>query len=104
MGYESGKGLGKKSDGRLVPVQIKKNIGRNGIGIGAVVTTAGSSEGIILPSSEYWTKVAEATTVTEDRLSVSVSPPKIERRLFCDKDDDVVVFSSTLQTRLTKST
>ncbi len=96
MGYESGKGLGKKADGRLVPVQIKRNIGRNGIGLGsappptaAIVATAGHDAGDI-PSSEYWTKVAEATAVTTTtvtRLSVSISPPKIERRLFFDNDD-----------------
>ena len=97
MGYESGKGLGKKADGRLVPVQIKRNIGRNGIGLGSappptaavVVATAGHDAGDI-PSSEYWTKVAEATavtTTTATRLSVSISPPKIERRLFFDNDD-----------------
>jgi len=94
MGYESGKGLGKKAEGRLVPVQIAKNIGRNGVGLGcgrrpvtAVAADTGASD---LPSSEYWTKVAEAasavtaTTTTTTRLSVSISPPKIERRLFHD--------------------
>jgi hypothetical protein len=100
MGYESGKGLGKKADGRLVPVQIKKNVGKNGIGFGAaaadvVVADVATSTGDVLPSSEYWTQVAEATaavtTTTTARLSVSISPPpKIERRLFCDKDDVVV--------------
>ena len=124
MGYESGKGLGKKADGRIVPVQIKKNIGKNGIGFGAgdaavtddaVVTDAAVTDAAVtdvLPSSEYWTKVAEATatTATATRLSVSVSPPKIERRLFRDDNDDGccfdydVVVSSTLQTRLPKST
>lgn len=100
MGYESGKGLGKKADGRLVPVQIKKNIGKSGIGFGAAAA-AGSAVADAdasaddIPSSEYWTKVAEATaavtTTTTARLSVSISPPpKIERRLFCDKDDVVV--------------
>ena len=100
MGYESGKGLGKKADGRLVPVQIKKNVGKNGIGFGAAAA-AGSAVADAdasaddIPSSEYWTKVAEATaavtTTTTARLSVSISPPpKIERRLFCDKDDVVV--------------
>ena len=107
MGYESGKGLGKKADGRIVPVQIKKNIGKNGIGFGAGAVTD------VLPSSEYWTKVAEAAsavTATTTRLSVSISPPKIERRLFRDDNDDGccfdydVVVSSTLQTRLAKST
>ena len=100
MGYESGKGLGKKADGRLVPVQIKKNIGKNGVGFGAaaadVADVAASAD--VLPSSEYWTQVAEATAAvtttttatTATRLSVSISPPKIERRLFCDKDDVVV--------------
>ena len=97
MGYESGKGLGKKADGRLVPVQIKKNVGKSGIGFGAaaadvVVADVATSTGDVLPSSEYWTQVAEATAaVTATRLSVSISPPpKIERRLFCDKDDVVV--------------
>jgi len=111
MGYESGKGLGKKADGRLVPVQIKKNVGKNGIGFGAaaaadvvvadVATSAG--DGDVVPSSEeYWTQVAEATAAvtttttattatTATRLSVSISPPpKIERRLFCCDNDDVV--------------
>jgi hypothetical protein len=100
MGYESGKGLGKKADGRLVPVQIKKNVGKNGIGFGAaaadvVVADVATSTGDVLPSSEYWTQVAEATaavtTTTTARLSVSISPPpKIERRLFCCDNDDVV--------------
>ena len=95
MGYESGKGLGKKAEGRLVPVQIAKNIGRNGVGLGcgrrpvtAVAADTGASD---LPSSEYWTKVAaaaSAVTATTTRLSVSISPPKIERRLF--HDDGVV--------------
>ena len=92
MGYESGKGLGKKADGRLVPVQIKKNVGKNGIGFGAAPAAADAGADDI-PSSEYWTQVAEATAVTATRLSVSISPPKIpkiERRLFCDKDDVVV--------------
>jgi len=98
MGYESGKGLGKKADGRLVPVQIKKNIGKNGVGFGAaaadvVVADVATSAGDV-PSSEYWTQVAAeataVTTATTARLSVSISPPKIERRLFCDKDDVVV--------------
>ena len=100
MGYESGKGLGKKADGRLVPVQIKKNIGKNGVGFGAaaadVADVAASAD--VLPSSEYWTQVAEATAAvtttttatTATRLSVSISPPKIERRLFCCDNDDVV--------------
>ena len=108
MGYESGKGLGKKADGRLVPVQIKKNIGKSGIGFGAAVvvadvadvaTSTGAGD---VPSSEYWTQVAEATAAvtttttattatTATRLSVSISPPpKIERRLFCCDNDDVV--------------
>ena len=132
MGYESGKGLGKKADGRIVPVQIKKNIGKNGIGFGAAaavdVATVATVDAAaaaavdaaavtddVPSSSEYWTKVAaEATATTvKERISISVSPPpqkKIERRLFCEKDDDGccfdydVVVSSTLQTRLTKST
>jgi hypothetical protein len=99
MGYESGKGLGKKAEGRLVPVQITKNIGRNGVGLGcgrrpvtAVTIAADAGAGASdVPSSEYWTKVAEAasavTATTTTRLSVSISPPKIERRLF---HDDVV--------------
>ena len=101
MGYESGKGLGKKADGRLVPVQIKKNIGKNGIGFGAAVADvadvadAATSAGDIPSSEEYWTKVAEATAVTTTtRLSVSISPPRIERRLFCDKDDVVASVAS----------
>ena len=101
MGYESGKGLGKKADGRIVPVQIKKNIGKNGIGFGAAVADvadvadAATSAGDIPSSEEYWTKVAEATAVTTTtRLSVSISPPRIERRLFCDKDDVVASVAS----------
>ena len=99
MGYESGKGLGKNADGRLVPVQIKKNVGKNGIGFGAAVADVAdvaTSDGDVLPSSEYWTKVAEATAVTTTtRLSVSISPPpKIERRLFCDKDAVVASVAS----------
>ena len=103
MGYESGKGLGKNADGRLVPVQIKKNIGRNGVGLGcgsAVVDVAADVAADVVPSSEYWTKVAEeaaaatavtaTTATTTTRLSVSISPPKLERRLFCDQDDDGV--------------
>ena len=103
MGYESGKGLGKNADGRLVPVQIKKNIGRNGVGLGcgsAVVDVAAdvaADDSDVPPSSEYWTKVAEeatavtaTTATTTTRLSVSISPPKLERRLFCDQDDDGV--------------
>jgi hypothetical protein len=92
MGYESGKGLGKNADGRLVPVQIKKNIGRNGVGLGcaAAAVAAVAADASDVPSSEYWTKVAEAATTTTTRLSVSISPPKLERRLFCDQDDDGV--------------
>jgi hypothetical protein len=104
MGYESGKGLGKKADGRIVPVQIKRNVGKNGIGFGAAVADVAAdvadvatSAGDIPSSEEYWTKVAEATAVkatTATRLSVSISPPKIERRLFCDKDDVVASVAS----------
>ena len=100
MGYESGKGLGKKADGRLVPVQIKKNIGKNGVGFGAAVADVVVADvaADVLPSSEYWTQVAEATAAvttattatTATRLSVSISPPKIERRLFCCDKDDVI--------------
>ena len=92
MGYESGKGLGKKAEGRLVPVQITKNIGRNGVGLGCGrrPPAAAAADASDVPSSEYWTKVAEAAvsavtaTTTTTRLSVSISPPKIERRLFHD--------------------
>lgn len=135
MGYESGKGLGKKADGRLVPVQIKKNVGRNGVGLGlgsAVVDVADAvavvdvADAIALAvadtvidtttSSDYWTTHAHdgytqaqlfefakrafpraleqaAAAAVEPRLSVSVSPPKLERRLFhndCCCDDDGV--------------
>lgn len=87
MGYESSKGLGKKAEGRIVPVQITKNIGRNGVGLGsaaaAVTAVTVAADACDVPSSEYWTKVAEATTTTT-RLSVSISPPKLERRLFHD--------------------
>lgn len=105
MGYESGKGLGKKADGRIVPVQIQRNIGRNGIGLGsrhgAATAAAAAPSDDVHSSSEYWTKVAEATTAlpTAERLSVSVSPPKIERRLFCDENDD-----ESTTPRLAKST
>jgi hypothetical protein len=96
MGYESGKGLGKKAEGRLVPVQIAKNIGRNGVGLGCgrrpPAAAADAADASDVPSSEYWTKVAEAAvsavtaTTTTTRLSVSISPPKIERRLFHHDD------------------
>ena len=99
MGYESGKGLGKKAEGRLVPVQITKNIGRNGVGLGCGRRPpAAAADASDVPSSEYWTKVAEAAvsavtaTTTTTRLSVSISPPKIERRLF--HDDGVSVFKN----------
>jgi hypothetical protein len=113
MGYESGKGLGKKADGRLVPVQIKKNVGRNGIGLGSdacAVAVAAAVDAANPTSSDYWTthahegytkcafpkvleqiSLASAASAVEPRLSVSVSPPKLERRLFhdCCDDDDV---------------
>ena len=99
MGYESGKGLGKKAEGRLVPVQVTKNIGRNGVGLGCGRRPpAAAADASDVPSSEYWTKVAEAAvsavtaTTTTTRLSVSISPPKIERRLF--HDDGVSVFKN----------
>ena len=118
MGYESGKGLGKKAEGRIVPVQITRNIGRNGVGLGcgrrhvaavAVAPPPPPPE----TSADYWTiqahdalpdalKVAVATATAtaeepqqpepEQRLSVSISPPKLERRLF--HDDGVSVFKS----------
>jgi hypothetical protein len=112
MGYESGKGLGKKAEGRLVPVQIKKNIGKNGIGFGAAAGSAAAVADVAtsagdIPSSEYWTQVAEATAVTTattaTRLSVSISPPKIERRLFCDKDDVVVASVSSAPAKAASS-
>ena len=115
MGYESGKGLGKKADGRLVPVQIKKNIGKNGVGFGAAVADVADADVATsagdIPSSEYWTQVAEATaavttattTTTATRLSVSISPPKIERRLFCDKDDVVVASVSSAPAKAASS-
>ena len=112
MGYESGKGLGKKAEGRIVPVQIKKNIGRNGVGLGcgrpvvvAPPPPPETSAGDDATSADYWTiqahdalpdalKVAVATATAtaeepqqpepEQRLSVSISPPKLERRLFHD--------------------
>ena len=114
MGYESGKGLGKKAEGRIVPVQITRNIGRNGVGLGC-----GRRPVVVAPppppetSADYWTiqahdalpdalKVAVATATAtaeepqqpepEQRLSVSISPPKLERRLF--HDDGVSVFKS----------
>uniref|UniRef100_A0A6C0I2A4 G-patch domain-containing protein n=1 Tax=viral metagenome TaxID=1070528 RepID=A0A6C0I2A4_9ZZZZ len=129
MGYESGKGLGKKADGRLVPVQIKKNVGRNGVGLGSAVVAVADAVAVVdvadaialavvdTTSSDYWTthahdgytqaqlfefakrafpKALEQISVAaavEPRLSVSVSPPKLERRLFhndCCCDDDGV--------------
>jgi len=134
MGYESGKGLGKKADGQLVPVQIKKNIGRNGVGLGSAVVDVADAVAVVdvavaialavatdtvvdtTTSSDYWTthahdgynqaqlfefakrafpKALEQISVAaavEPRLSVSVSPPKLERRLFhndCCDDDGV---------------
>ena len=135
MGYESGKGLGKKADGRLVPVQIKKNVGRNGVGLGSAVVDVADAVAVVdvadaialavatdtvvdTTSSDYWTthahegytqaqllsfakstfpkaleQVPAAAAAVEPRLSVSVSPPKLERRLFhndCCDDDGVV--------------
>ena len=145
IGYESGKGLGKKAEGRLVPVQIKKNIGRNGVGLGccgvadaiadavavidvadavAVVDVANAIALAVVDvvdtvsSSDYWTTHAhdgytqaqllsfakrtfpkaleQAAAAVEPRLSVSVSPPMLERRLFhndcCDDGDASVVY------------
>ena len=127
MGYESGKGLGKKADGRLVPVQIKKNVGRNGVGLGSAVVDVAHAVAVVdvadaialavadtvvdtTTSSDYWTTHAhdgytqaqllsfakraleQTAAAAEPRLSVSVSPPKLERRLFhndCCDDDDV---------------
>jgi hypothetical protein len=109
MGYESGKGLGKKAEGQIVPVQITRNIGRNGVGLGCgrpvVVAPPPPPE----TSADYWTiqahdalpdalKVAAAAAATataeepQQRLSVSISPPKLERRLF--HDDGVSVLKS----------
>ena len=113
MGYESGKGLGKKADGRLIPVQITRNIGRNGVGLGCgrVAAVAVAPPPPPETSADYWTiqahdalpdalKVAAAAAAEEpqqqqqpeQRLSVSVSPPKLERRLF--HDDGISVFKS----------
>ena len=141
MGYESGKGLGKKADGRLVPVQIKKNVGRNGIGLGssdacavavaavaavAADAVAADADAVdVATSSDYWTthahegyikcafpkvleqiSVASAASAVEPRLSVSVSPPKLERRLFhdcCDDDDDDGVASVVYKMNMNKS-
>jgi len=128
MGYESGKGLGKKADGRLVPVQIKKNVGRNGVGLGSAVVDVAHAVAVVdvadaialavaddtvvdtTTSSDYWTTHAhegytqaqlltfakraleQTAAAVEPRLSVSVSPPKLERRLFhndCCDDDGV---------------
>ena len=126
MGYESGKGLGKKADGRLVPVQIKKNVGRNGVGLGSAVVDVADADAaaaavVDTTSSDYWTthahegytqaqlltfakcafpKALEQISVAaavEPRLSVSVSPPKLERRLFhndCCDDDGVASVGS----------
>ena len=121
MGYESGKGLGKKADGRLVPVQIKKNVGRNGVGLGSAVVDVADAV-VDTTSSDYWTthahegytqaqllsfakstfpkaleQVPAAAAAVEPRLSVSVSPPKLERRLFhndCCDDDGVASVGS----------
>jgi hypothetical protein len=136
MGYESGKGLGKKADGRLVPVQIKKNVGRNGIGLGsdacavavaaAVDVDVASVDAVVeTTSSDYWTthahegytkcafpkvleqiSLASAASAVEPRLSVSVSPPKLERRLFhdcCDDDDVASVGGCVYKMNMNKS-
>lgn len=142
MGYESGKGLGKKADGRLVPVQIKKNIGRNGVGLDSAVAVVAVADSAVVAvadaafadadavavdihaanptSSDYWTTHAHdgynqaqllefakhaleqapaVAAVVEPRLSVSVSPPKLERRLFhndCCDDDGVASVGSCI--------
>lgn len=128
MGYESGKGLGKKADGRLVPIQIKKNIGRNGIGLGSTAAAAPPPPpdtcalvDTTATSSDYWTTHAHdgyakcalptleleqisATAAVEPRLSVSVSPPKLERRLFHDECcNDGVASSSVYKMNKSKS-
>ena len=133
MGYESGKGLGKKADGRIVPVQIKKNVGRNGIGLGsdacvavaAVAAVAAAVDVDVATSSDYWTthahegytkcafpkvleqiSLASAASAVEPRLSVSVSPPKLERRLFhdcCDDDDVASVGGCVYKMNMNKS-
>jgi len=123
MGYESGKGLGKKADGRLVPVQITKNIGRNGVGLGcgrpvvAVAVAPPPALETLETSADYWTiqahdalpdalKVAAVAEEPqhqqqqEQRLSVSVSPPKLERRLFHHLyDDDSVAHVSVFKSK-----
>jgi hypothetical protein len=105
MGYESGKGLGKKADGRIVPVQVIKNIGKNGVGLGCGRRPVAVAPPALETSADYWTiqahdalpdalKVATAAQQPEQRLSVSVSPPKLERRLFCDKEDVIASVAS----------
>jgi len=116
MGYESGKGLGKKADGRIVPVQIKKNIGKNGVGFGATAATAAAAAAtadaaaaamIDAVVTQYWSNQAEKVAIKEVdavqyqaqaqqmRLSVSISPPpKLERKLFADDDEDDCVASA----------
>ena len=151
IGYESGKGLGKKAEGRLVPVQIKKNIGRNGVGLGccgvadaiadavavidvadavAVVDVANAIALAVVDvvdtvsSSDYWTthahdgytqaqllsfakcafpKALEQAAAVEPRLSVSVSPPMLERRLFHNDCCDDGVASASVVYRMNKS-
>ena len=145
MGYESGKGLGKKADGRLVPVQIKKNVGRNGVGLGSAVVAVADAVAVVAvadaialavadtvvdttTSSDYWTTHAhdgytqaqlfefakrafpkaleQAAAAVEPRLSVSVSPPKLERRLFhndCCDDDGVASSVGSCVYKMNKS-
>ena len=152
MGYESGKGLGKKAEGRLVPVQIKKNTGRNGVGLGCCVVADAIADAVAVvdvayavavvdvadaialavvdvvdtvSSSDYWTTHAhdgytqaqllsfakcafpkaleQAAAAVEPRLSVSVSPPMLERRLFHNDCCDDGVASASVVYRMNKS-
>jgi hypothetical protein len=63
MGYESGKGLGKKADGRLVPVQIKKNVGRNGLGLGSAVVDVADAVAVVDVADAIALAVADDTVV-----------------------------------------